>query len=156
MNELRDVAKIQAGSDIIPNVMSNQVVPVIDVNPKHSRIDTILVSSGRTTTSTAATILAAKPNQDVFITGYNVSVSQDAVCDCTATLVTGQFDGATLPIFRLNRQTLTAQSQLQTYTFKNPLKIDRNSSLLVTGTFAAGTYIHQIIIYGYIVDNPNA
>ena len=155
-NELRDVAKIQVGADIIPNILSNQVVPVIDVNPKHSRIDTILVASTRTTTATAASIFAARPNQDVFITGCDVSITQDVVCDGISTFVTGQFDGLTVPIFRINRQPTTAQSINKSYSFKNPLKIDRNSALLVTGAFAAGTYTHTIIIYGYIVDNPNA
>ncbi len=156
MDELRDVAKIQLGMDTIPNVMSNQVVPVVDINPKHSKLADILVALVRSTTSSAVTIFAARPNQDVFITGIQLSCTQDVACDNTSTFISVTQNGAPLVICRLLRQTLTAQSSSIVVSFAKPIKIDRNTAILATGAFTVGAYSHSINITGYIESNANA
>jgi len=157
MNELRDVAKIQVGSDMIPNVMSNQVVPVIDVNPKHARIINLVESVSKSTTG-AANVYTTPTSNDFFLCGVNSSFDKNVTCDLAdgrlALVVT--INGAEKVIIGHSVITLTAERGEIAVDFNRPIKLDRNTTIYMAGTFTAGKLLRQISIYGYIVDNSNA
>ena len=156
-NELRDVAKIQAGADIIPNILSNQVVPVIDVNPKHSRIANF-IRHANTTATGVNTIYTTPANIDTYITSVYLSISKDAANDSgTGSInVSIVLNGATVRIAALSIINLTAQDKSIVIPFPIPIKVDNSSTILLSGAFTAGTLTRECGITGYQVSNPNA
>ena len=155
--ELRDVAKIQAGIDIIPNIMSNQVVPVIDVNPKHARILNVAygVSTSASGTSTIYTTPSDKP---LYLTSIGFSYVKDAACDAATGAMTIRvtINGAALNIIVVPIITLTAQSGIYQINLPKPMLLDRNSNITMAATFAAGVMSRAGYITGYTLDNVNA
>ena len=149
MTELRDVAKIQVASDIIPNVLSNQVVPVIDVNPKHARKINVV----RYVTSASAAY-TTPTDKDFFLMGFNMSFSKTVANDGANLTLTGYVDGVVQNIGTLAGITLTAERAEMSQSFPIPIKIDRGTAL----TFAVGATMATVrgTIFGYLVENINA
>jgi len=156
MNELRDVAKIQAGRDMIPNVMSNQVVPVVNVNPKDYRRN-MVASASRGVTGTYS-IITLNAGRRFFLTNINIELIKDVLCDVASGVisVTATIDGVSTIIHSIPVLTLTAQSNTIAIQFKNPIAIDIGTTISQTGTYANGTMWRNVSISGYYVDNPNA
>ena len=155
--EIRDVLKLQGGRDRMPQLVEEKIMPVIDVNPKHAKVATVLVTLSKTTTSSNTTLLAANTGKDVYITAINYSCSQDVVCDNVLMTLTGTFNGAaSTPIYRRNKNTTTAESFFDRIEFNPALKIDRGTAILYTAAFTAGALSATISIFGYYDENINA
>lgn len=154
--ELRDVLKIQGGYDSIPALTESKIVPVVDVNPKHSRVARLLAATTRSTTASAVSLMAAKPNQDVFITAIEFANSQDATSDNVVMFINGTINGASVSLYRRNKQTTTAGSFLDMVRFQPEVKLDRNTALTFTLAFTAGASDTSIEVWGYTEDNVNA
>jgi len=153
--ELTLGAKIQTGRDAIPNQLAEKVVPVMEVNPKLLRRATQLANLlGRTTTATGVTVMSAKTNQDVFITGLLVSNVQSAASDNVLIAITTTMDGAAKVIYRRVKATLTASNTHDYMEFNIPLKIDRGAAITFTLAFTAGTSTTDVIVFGYLDENP--
>lgn len=156
--ELKEGAKLQQLRDIIPSQLADKVVPVMEVNPKLLRRTNLIKSNIRSTSGNHSIYTSPATGQDVFLETFTISMIKDVICDAA----TGSFnvnitvDGATIDVFRLPIITLTAQSSSIVLTLPHPVKIDRNSSVLMTGTFAAGVCVRSLSCTGYIVDNINA
>ena len=157
MNELRDVAKIQVGSDIIPNVMSNQVVPVIDVNPKHARIINYLKAKPMVSNFTSSTI-DTTPSGNIDIYLVSATLSAKFHTGGTATYVSLRIFVDTLSIDILSCCNFAGDGTTgsQTITFPIPIKIDRNSTIRIISDVAELSTCASATIQGFIVSNPNA
>ena len=156
-NELRDVAKIQVGADIIPNILSNQVVPVIDVNPKHARI--LNITSGASTSATgASTIYTTPTDKPFYLTTIGFAFIKDVVCDIATGAMTVKvvINGASQNIIIIPIITLTAQSGVYQIDLPKPMLLDRGSTVFMSATFGAGVLSRAGYITGYTLDNPNA
>lgn len=154
--EIRDVLKLQNGRDQFPQLVENKIVPVIDVNHKHARIARLLAATTRSTTASAVSLMAAKPNQDVYITAIEFANSQDATSDNVVMFINGTINGASVSLYRRNKQTTTAGSFLDMIRFQPEVKLDRNTALTFTLAFTAGASDTSIEVWGYTEDNPNA
>ena len=120
-------------SDSIPNQISNQIVPVIEVNPKILKNDLILCASVKSTTG-AQTALTTSATKDTYMTGFTWSIVKDATCDvATGSLSFTVIDenNVTITPARIACLTLTAQNQTITYQFKNPVKLARSSIISI-------------------------
>ena len=158
MNELRDVAKIQVGSDMIPNVMSNQVVPVIDVNPKHARLGEVLTFKNHAV-SGSSSFYTTNTLKDTRVTGVMFHLIKDVACDVAtgAANITCVINGASQALASISLLTATAQSDVVFLSFPQPLKVDRGSIIGIgSNTYAAGLMSRSVVIYGYVIDNSNA
>lgn len=153
--EMRDVGKIQISRDAIPNQMADKVVPVIDVNPKHARITNI----AKCTTQTAygdVTLYTTPTNKDFFLTGFTINYQKDVVSDNAALDLYVTIGGAVTKIFGFKPITLTVGQESATYTFLNPMKLDKGTTITFTGAGTVGVLGRGASIYGYLVENINA
>lgn len=153
--ELVDVGKLQTSKDKIPDQIADKVVPVIDINPKHSRISNICrVTTGANTTS--ATIYTTPADKDFFIVAAAVTVIKDATSTSPYTQLTCTIDGAAVQILRIGTLTLTAEQRELSISLNVPIKVDRGTNIVVqNGTNVANITASGSVI-GYLIDNVNA
>jgi len=154
--ELIEGAKIQTSFDSIPNQLAEKVVPVMEVNPKLlRRIDFI---KSATKSVTGASTFTSLTDSDVMITNLNVGMIKDVVCDAATgsievTIIT---DGVSKAIASIPIITLTAQNQIMCINFNPPIKMDRNTTFSLSGTYAAGVMVRNYTLSGYQIINPRA
>lgn len=157
--EIRDVFKLQQNVDGQISNIAGQIIPVVDVNPKHSRISNFSTDSFRTASSTG-TVYTTPLNREFYLTGISGSFIKDAANDHptgVAYLCGVMIDGVQKYIAQLATITLTAQSGGYAINFSHPLKIDKNTSIIIPGvTIGVGNFSRTLSIYGFHVDNPRA
>jgi hypothetical protein len=158
--ELREGAKIQVATDGIPSELGKTVVPVMESNPKLLRTDRVLASLAvSATNASSSTLIAADPNRDIFITAAQIHIVKDATCDVASAVksISCNINGVTVNLLLYSILSLTAQDIRLIITFKNPIKIDRNSAVTTNAfSFAAGNALRAIAIFGHSVENINA
>jgi len=159
IKELVDVVRIQTGTEAPPIVLSNQVVPVIDVNPKHAE-NTNWV---RTSSSTATGVLtvALPSGVDFYLTGLTLSFTKNATCDIATgkVAISGVLAGdlsTGRDLLSLAVLTLTAERDSISITFDRPILMEEGSNISVSGTFTAGAMSRCASIQGMVKYNPNA
>lgn len=153
--ELRDGAKIAVAREGIPNQLQNFVMPVMEVNPKLLRTNTI-VRYNEFFNDTAGTILTTPANQDFYLTSASLSVTKDATSTSTMSRIRCVIDGVTTYLLPLAHLTLTAQNQQIALNFDKPIKLDRNTALSFITATNVGNIRVAAAITGFIVDNVNA
>lgn len=157
--ELVDVAKIQTSRDSTPTQLADKVVPVIDVNPKHSRIGNFNVQRIGDNSTGSKTIHTAASDRETYITGISITMIKDAACDaatassCQITISVG---GLTCSLISLSLITLTAQSFNINREFSIPIKIDKGSTVNWSATYGAGVMVRSCCLNGYTLENTNA
>ena len=156
--ELIEGGKLQVVQGV-PQTIANYIQPVMEVNPKLLRRITVIRDLTRTT-SGAGTIYTTPADREFYLVGYTLSYIKDAACDSATgsqVYIVVYQDGAIRSIGTLAGITLTAQTANITQSFFQPIKVDKNSTILLSGnTFAAGNLIKSASIFGYVVDNSNA
>lgn len=158
LKEVREGIKSQQLRENIPQMLADKIVPVMEVNPKLLR-RTNLVKNITKASSGSQTIFTSDATKETYITNLVLSVIKDATNDavsqaCSITVVQ---DGATLTPLSMSLLTLTAQDDSITLSFKNPIKIDKNTVVGLTSvSYTAGTMFRSANVIGYTLDNPNA
>lgn len=145
---IREEAKLSLG-DGFPQVLGNQVVPVMDMTPHHHKKAHICKTAFASNT-TSANLYTTPTDQDFYLTALSLSVVKDATATSTESSIRVNIGSVTVRIATIIGFTLTAQNQTYALSFNNPVKIDRGTTFTVqngTGTAninAIGT------IYGYL------
>lgn len=150
--EIREVADIQNAAEPIPTELSNQVVAVIDINPKHSRYMNgyYSISQAATGTSTLGTTPTTK---DFFITGASLQLRTDATADNTSAALTCYAEnGANINLIFLRKNTTTATQENQFVQFAIPIKTKRGTIIEQGTSFAAGGCSLSSQVYGFFVE----
>jgi len=134
------------------NELPKTITPVVDVKQNTD----VVGSLSRTTTGTA-TAYTTPTGVDFFLTGIELGIVKNATCDAgTGSIaVTALANSQTLNLVRLPILDLTAQDSSIYISFDNPIKLDRNTSVSVTGTYTAGTMVRIVSVYGYTSDTLN-
>lgn len=153
--ELQAGAKIQINVDRVPDELAEKVVPVMEVNPKLLRRVTIM-KRGLSTATGTITIYTTPADKDFYLTDFYISYFKDAACDNTSIIMTAAVDGASVELWGIRRPTLTADSDNISFNLNFPIKIDRNTTITLTGTFAVGVLQRQAGIFGYTDDVSKA
>jgi len=132
-----------------PSYSSDQVIPVVNVNPKDYK-ESKYATLSKTNTGTA-TIYTTDLNKDTFLTSVQLSFAKDATCDAA----TGSVVLQAIP-FGLTSQTaivsiatitLTAQSGNIFLEFNKPVKIARNTAIQIGGfSYTVGIMSRQATI----------
>lgn len=151
--EFRDVGKLT--DFIIPNQIDNKIIPVIDINPKHSRIANIVRNVG-STASGATTIYATPSDKDFYLTNATLNCMKDAASDNTNVTLTVYIDGAQRQLFSFAFLSLTAERASEVLTFNPPIKLDRGRNIEVNGSYTVGNLSKRATIVGYEIENINA
>lgn len=155
IKEIVEITGAQSTTDVIPNLVSGMIMPVIDVNPKKYRKINLVKAASSLTTGTATLYTTPNTNnQDFYLTGVQLYVQKDATCDSSSVIlaVTPAETGLATSIITLPMITLTANNISVTREFTYPIKIAKNSSITLTGTFSVGVLYRGSSLMGYIVD----
>jgi len=132
------------------------VIPVIDVNPKKTKILNIFYNKEATTTGQNINIYTTPIDRDFFLT--NCSINK--CCDATSDAVTGSYltiptaDGKVMYLV-LAQAPLVAGDNTLALTFQqHPIRIKRGGVIVLTNaTFSAGKYYSSGSIQGYEILN---
>jgi len=136
--ELIDGAKIQINQDVVPNQLAEKVVPVMEVNPKLLRRCNILRTGTRTTTG-LGTIYTTSATKDTYLVAATLSMTSSALADNVIGYLTVVCEGqAETRLLIIEKETLTAGSQVTNLSLSIPIKLARNSSTRYASTFTAG------------------
>lgn len=142
-DEIRDVSRSQDAINVLPSSFSPTIQFVADVNPKHFRMVTKGVHGSRAT-SGDGTVLTTSANRDTYLHAITYGLVKDATCDVASGIanIAATVQGKVIAITGLPVLTTTAQQLVVTLTFKNPVLLDRNTTVLFTGTtYTAGTMV---------------
>lgn len=134
-----------------PTQIANTIQPVVNINPNNYRLIETTKSSAVTATG-ANTIFTTSATRDTYLVGYVFACTKNALCDvASGTIILSAFvsGGNSISISRLPVLTLTAQDTTITHTFNNPIKIDRNTPVQMSGTYAAGSMVRMAVLYVY-------
>lgn len=157
LKELKDGAKLQQLKDIIPSQLAEKVVPVMEVNPKLFRnIDIVRQVPGTTTGSIIA--YTTLTDRDFYLNFIVASYIKDVVCDAATgrIIVEATIGGASREIIGFPIINLTAQTAIIGISFPIPIKIDRGTSISMSGTYTAGVMSRTLSVGGFEVLNPKA
>lgn len=156
--ELRDVFKLQQNVDGSISNIAGQIVPVVDVNPKHARV----VSFSKTATasnSTSSNIILSTEftGKRIFLTGGCLSLIKDASSTSTYSRIRVYFpDGSAQTIALIVGISLTANSGSMAFSFNTPLEIKQGQVAVVENSTNIANISAGAVLYGYTIDNPAA
>ena len=151
--ELIDGAKIQLSYDDVPGRLAQAVVPTMEVNPGFLRKDKVLFQQTSSLTGTKSG--GTSNNKKTYVTGFNFSYIKDVTCNSATGDYTlkGTKDGKAVVFCALPVITLLAQEGSMSQTFKNPILVDKATSLQCTGGFTAGVCVRSFSFFGYEVED---
>lgn len=155
IQEIRDVAKTQVGSDILPTTMTNQVVPVIDVNPKHARVVQICKTASITNQS-SATVYTTPTDKDFYITALALGLIKDATATTIYVNIKAYVDGVNSDIITLPCITLTAQNIGTSLALTTPIKVDKNTAITLNSFSNNANITAYANVHGYEISNIKA
>jgi hypothetical protein len=153
--ELIKGGRLQVSRDIVPNQLAEKVVPVMEVNPRLLKTSQI-VRGNTATNATSATIYTTPTDRDFYLTGASIAVIKDVTSTSTESSIKVTIDGSTQRLLSISGITLTAQSSANSINFQNPIKIDRNTTIIVTNTANTANINAWGNIVGYVDDVSNA
>lgn len=150
--ELIDGAKIQLSSDNVPGRLADAVVPTMEVNPKLFRETNFIEASSRNSAG-AVTIVTTDANKVTFMTEAWIGITKDVANDTTTSIISLKIyqNGQLKEIMGIPSLTLTAQDSHMVLSFKNPVKLDKNTTVRVGSILTgAGSALLCGGISGYI------
>lgn len=151
INEMVKAAGIQTANELPTRTLSNQIVPVMEVNPKLTRITdfarTATLTNGTSTTLITAPALATK--QKLFITGANLSYIKDATATSTGMVVQSTVDSQTINLVQCVGLTLTAANGAMSQTFNPPLQIDPGATITIASSTGTANVSVRGSIFGF-------
>jgi hypothetical protein len=133
-------------------------VPTLEVNPQI--VKNALISSAGAVASGGTTIFTAPTNADAYVTSVSISIIKDVTCD----MATGKFilsasladTGASRDILAIAIISLTAQQQTASCSFPHPIKLLRGSTMVMSGTYAAGVCSRAGSVTYFLDETGNA
>jgi len=152
--ELKEGARIQQLSDVVPNQLGNQIIPVMEVNPKLMRRINVLA---RISAFGTATVYTTPANQDFYLVGVCIQAANSTASQASTATVTITPFGAAATIFNsLYLRTsviLDVASGVSNMILPIPIKLERNTNVAYA---ASNIAVGSIIVMGYVIENSNA
>jgi len=152
LKEVQNATKIQTMQGL-GRTISNQIVPVIEVNPKIVKTGLTAVMTSLNTATT--TLLTTPTNQDVYICSASLSVQKDAESTSTGVYLTCQTNGVNQQFLWIAGLASTAMSGQTNMTFPHPIKVDRNTSIHLKSSASAAVTAAASINY-FVDEQSNA
>lgn len=143
---LRRIFNFKTG-DMNDSSVGEILVPTISIVPN------INIVRSATTTVTGSTIVFTTPtDKDFYLTTALLGFIKDATADTDLLLMRFTIGGVVRDLLLLRSITLTADSQNAFLSLPLPLKIDRGTSITMSGTFTLGAMSKYSSISGYTVE----
>lgn len=146
---MQDLLGLQSGAQGIPTELNNNVQPVVEIGP---RVSNIIKNFVQTASTSGSTIYTTPADKDFFVTFSELGLTKDAASDNVQSYIDVMVGGARIVLSPLYTQTTTAGTFHCSTSYPYPLKIDRNSTIRLVTTHAAGTKSAQAIIGGFILE----
>lgn len=153
--EIRDVFKMQQNVDGIISNVAGQIIPVVDVNPKHAR-RCLVARRATATNATTATIYTTPSDKDFFLNSLSVGYIKDATSTSLYSGITATIDGVARELLLIPGITLTAANGSVSVSFPVPLKVDRGTSILCVNSTNVANVSCISCITGYTVEGIRA
>jgi len=149
ITEISDGLKLPVSFGKVSN-SSRFIQPTFECNPKVTK-NANYIKASSSATSGSTTIHTGVNTGELYILNVNLSICKDATCDIATGQVTvnGTINGVSTSICGIAVLTTTAQNQSISVSFSKPIKIDRNTSISITGTYTAGLMSRYASIIGY-------
>lgn len=144
--------KAAVSRDIMPTQLAEKVVPVINVNPAHNRIIT-MVKRATCTNSTSTTIFTTSAVNDTYIIGMQIAWIKDVTATALTANITAYINGLNTILCELRGFTLTVQNDSIFLSFPIPILIDRNTNVNLTCSTNVANVTAVGIVYGYEVNS---
>lgn len=150
LKEMREAFGVQTATD-----KTVSPIPVVDVNPKNLRRANI--ASGTSSAATGNfTVYTTPSDKDFFLTGVQMQYMKDATADNTTVAITATEDsGATITLITTRTITTTAYTAAINRELVPPIKLKRNSNVIMSGTFTVGALTRAACVSGYTVEVQN-
>ncbi len=145
--EIVDAYKLDRLQDNIPSP-----VPVIEVGNK--LVKAVIPAFTIVTNGTSGTMLTTSATNDTYITGAMLHIIKDASATSTSIRLSATVGGVVKNILIIGGITLTAQNENSQISLSHPIKVDRNTNVVVTSTTNTGNFVASGVIY-YYVDEVN-
>lgn len=147
-NQFVDLLGLSPNIDALPSTLSpGPIIPTFDIGPQTATI----VRSGSATTTGSITVFTTPTDRDFFLTNASLSYSKDVTCDVAtgAINLSATIDGVSRNILSLANLTTLGQTQAGSISLNYPVKIDRNTSITVSGSFTLGSMSRTAQIQGF-------
>jgi len=128
---------------------SDVIQPVIHLIPRRSDIRHAFANK---ITTTSVTMLTTPADIDFYLCGYTLSVTKDVTADLTNTRLRGVINGVSFDFAGISGLTTTAQNSSIAGDLSFPVKLDRNSTILLIGAFTVGTANQTASVYGFTME----
>jgi len=147
--KIQDLLGLQSGAQAPPVECKSDIQPVLEAGPRYTYV---LKHGNQTTSSSTYNLYTTPADKDFYLTFANLSLTKDAVSDNTQVYIQITQNGATILVAFIPTQTTTAGSWQIHCPFPYPIKVDRNTNILLAGTFTAGTFRRTGTIGGFILE----
>lgn len=140
IQQLREAARLSI-SEGFPQELAQQIVPVIEVNPKLLDFPNNFGAAATGTSNAGVTALTTSSVKETYITSLTFHLLKDATCDAaTGSLtVNATANGATINLANIQHITLTAADRFLTLSYPVPIRVDKGSTIRSTNlTFTVG------------------
>jgi hypothetical protein len=155
LREVREGGSLQPGADIIPSVLQNTIVPVMEVNPKLLRRITLIKQAG-TASSGAVTVATTATDKETWLVGFSMGLQKDVTCDLSTNVMSlsiTPYQSAQVAIFHFPILTLTVQSFSVVTPLPFPIKLTPGSSITISsGVHTAGSLYKCATVWLYEVE----
>jgi len=135
-------------NDKIPSETLDKVQLTYDLNPNFANV----VSSSNTTITGDITIYTTPTARDFYLQSIIASYVKDATCDLSTggnIIVSGTAGGISRRFVVFPVITLTAQSQMVSIVFPKPIKLDKGTTIIMSGGFSVGVLVKSCQITGF-------
>ena len=147
---LIDSAKLATTREKTINQIADKIVPVLEVNPRLTRILNICRSAAGTNSNLTAWTTPSDAS-NFYLVGFTIHNTKNVTSDNASITVAAYIDGVQRTIYTLTGITLTASQSQAVVMLPFPVKIDRNTAITTTDTaHTAGTSVTSLNIWGYL------
>lgn len=153
IQNLIDIGRLDVSRDKVPDVLDENLKPVIIINDLPIRLKFPIVRSGNTTTSGTNTIYTTPSDRDFYLTGATLSNQSNSTADNTAIQLNitpfGDNTGAVRSILTIAKQTTTAINETISISINPPIRLARNVAINTSSTFTVGASTTTASIIGF-------
>ena len=130
--------------------LSSEISDQIIANVPIVRVCNIVKHQSGSATTTS--IYGTPADKDFYITACMLSVSKDVTATSNSTWIQATLDGVAIKLALIAGITLTPQSEVVSISFPNPIKVDRNTGILLNNATNVATLRAEATIMGYTVE----
>lgn len=136
----------------IPQELSSQIVPVLEVNPKLQRRSNV-VREATVSNAASGTVYTIPNGYTFYLTSCCFSIIKDATSTSIASKLNATVGGRASDIIQIVGFTLTPQDQAVTLSLISPIPIDGGTTISVIHGTAVANISARVSVHGYLVPN---